>query len=226
MVNFPITEELAEVILTYGMEVGQRRLLDGIVAPDFTPEAIRLLKRKKDKCRFLVNQALAGLTEASLDHNPRRRPVRGGYLKQDNYTFVLDFKDSQLVKYGELGTEEQQDLVLAWAIGSTSNSNTITLVKNGQLIGNGVGQQARHYAAALAKERAKTGQHETRGAVAYSDSFLPFPDGAEILVNLDIYGLLTSSGAVNDKLTIEACAKASVSLWMIPDTVGRGFFGH
>lgn len=229
MFNFPITEELAEIILTYGMNEG-RRVLDGIIAPSFDAAAIELLKRKKDKCRFLVNPALANLGEASLDQVPRRRPVRGGFLKQDNYTFVLDFKDPRLAKYGELGSVEQRSLILAWAIGCTSNSNTITLVKNGQLIGNGVGQQARHYAAGLAKERTRTGHHQTdgqtRGAVAYSDSFFPFPDGAEILISLGIYGLLTSSGSLHDALTQKACANARVVLWMIPDKVGRGFFGH
>src|ERR1051326_672752 len=56
-VNFPIDEKLAEVLLTHKMESG-RRLLDGIIAPEFTEGAIEMMKRKGDKCRFLVNRDL------------------------------------------------------------------------------------------------------------------------------------------------------------------------
>jgi AICAR transformylase/IMP cyclohydrolase PurH len=55
--------------------------------------------------------------------------------------------------HGEISDQEKQDAILAWAIGSTSNSNTITLVKNGKLIGNGVGQQDRVGAGQLALSR-------------------------------------------------------------------------
>ena len=77
-----------------------------------------------------------------------------------------------------------EDLILAWAVGCTSNSNTITLVKDGMLLGNGVGQQDRVGAAQLAIMRA--GEKDLNGAVAYSDSFFPFPDAPQILIDYGI----------------------------------------
>ena len=53
MVNFTVDEVAAEILLSYQMPEGQRRLLDGIIAPDFSAAAIEMLKRKGDKCRFL-----------------------------------------------------------------------------------------------------------------------------------------------------------------------------
>ncbi len=225
MVNFQITEALAEELLTHGVESG-RRLLDAVTAPSFTPGAIKLLERKGDRCRFLVNPALASLTEASLDPAPLLRPVRGGFLRQPGYSFVADLASPTLAKHGKLTKEQQADLLLAWAIGATSNSNTVTLVRDGQLLGNGVGQQDRVGGCELAIKRSLDAGHNTKGAVAYSDSFFPFPDGPEVLIKAGVAAIWASSGSVKDQLTIDLCAKHDVALWLIPDAEGRGFFGH
>ncbi|MDD5503048.1 MAG: hypothetical protein PHH26_06275, partial [Candidatus Thermoplasmatota archaeon] len=224
MVNFPIDEKLAETLLTYDMPSDQRRLLDGIVAPSFTEGAVEMLKRKGDKCRLIANPALADLSRNSLDRARRLRYVRGGLLAQPNYTFVLEL--DKLTRHGFCTSDRENDILLAWAIGSTSNSNTITLVKNGMLIGNGVGQQDRVGAAKLALQRACDAGHDVHGAVAYSDSFFPFPDGPKVLAESGIKAILASSGSINDKLTIEVCEKHGVTLLMVPDKEGRGFFGH
>lgn len=117
-------------------------------------------------------------------------------------------------------------MLLAWAIGATSNSNTIALVKDGMLVGNGVGQQDRVGAAKLALMRAERSKHEVKGAVAYSDSFFPFPDGPETLIDGGVATILTTSGSLKDPATIELAASRGVPLYMIPDRLGRGFFGH
>lgn len=155
MVNFEVDESLAEIFLTHKMESG-RRLLDGIIAPSFTAEAIELMKRKGDKCRFLVNAALALLTKKSLDNHQRFRYVRGGFLRQPNYTFILDLAGA------EINEMQKSDIILAWAIGSTSNSNTVTITKSQMLIGNGVGQQDRVSCCQLAIKRATNAGHNTQ----------------------------------------------------------------
>ncbi len=226
MTNFPIDDALAEVLLSFNMTEGQRRILDGIIAPEFTGSAIDHLKRKGDKCRFLANSALLSLTKNSLDTNPRFRYARGGFLTQPNYTFILDLKSSDLEKSGQAAPEQEKDLILAKAICDTSNSNTITLVKEAQLIGNGVGQQDRVSAANLATMRAEAANHFIVGAVAASDSFFPFPDAPEVLINAGVKAILSTSGSVNDSKSVDVCQKANVPLYLIPDTISRGFFGH
>jgi len=224
MVNFTIDAKIAELLLTYGSE--QRRLLDGIIAPEFSEDAIEMLRRKGDKCRFIVNPSLEHLKESSLDRSLRRRTVRGGYLRQTNYTFALDINHPGLVKYGLASIDQECDMLFAKAVGDTTNSNTITLVKNHQVIGNAVGQQARVRGCNLAVNLAGYSDHETEGAVAASDSFFPFYDGIEVLHHAGVKAILTTSGSVNDKLSIEYCQKNGIFLYMIPDSIGRGFFGH
>lgn len=216
LLNFALTEELCEPLIG--------KMLDGIIAPEISDGAIDLLRRRGDKCRFITNPALA--TSLALDQAPRFRYVRGGLLCQPNYTFVPDFRAGNIVKYGPETARLETDMAMAWAIGSTSNSNTITLVKDEQLIGNGVGQQDRVGAAQLAIARARRSGHDITGAAAYSDSFFPFPDGPQTLIEAGVRAIFTSSGSVKDQATIDVCATNGVTLYMIPDAIGRGFFGH
>ncbi len=226
MVNFEIDAEVAEVLLTYKMSSG-RRLLDMVIAPSFTQEAIEMMKRKGDKCRFLVNKNLGNLNADSLDTARRFRYVRGGFLAQPNYTFVPKLDPA---RHLPLSKESKiKEVILAWAVGCTSNSNTITIVKDGRLYGNGVGQQDRVGAAKLALSRAdeaNNGKADLENAVAYSDSFFPFPDAPEVLIDRGIKTIFSTSGSVNDEKIIELCKQKGVNLIMLPDSEARGFYQH
>jgi phosphoribosylaminoimidazolecarboxamide formyltransferase/IMP cyclohydrolase len=226
MTNFPITEEIAEALVTHGMPEGQRRPLDGIIAPSFHESAVGLFGRKGDKCRLLLNAHLEKLGLSSLDSALRFRYVRGGMLVQPNYTFVLDLKDPELKKHGHATEAEEDDMLLAKAIGDTSNSNTITIVRHKQLIANGVGQQARVRGARLAVNLIAYSDHESDGASASSDSFFPFTDGVEALAKAGIKAIVATSGSVKDAEIVKYCKDRGIVLYHIPDKKGRGFFGH
>lgn len=225
MLNFPVDKKVAEELLAYGMKSG-RRLLDGISAPAFTKDAIKLMERKGDRCRFLANPALKKLSKNSLDKAARFRYVRGGFLQQPNYTFVLDLSSKDVTTNGRLTQAQKRSIVLAWAICATSNSNTVTLVKNDQLIGNGVGQQDRVSCCELAIKRARDAEHDVKGAAAASDSFFPFPDGPETLAKAGVQTIWTTNGSVRDGDTETLCKKKKVTLCWAPDSIARGFFGH
>ncbi len=172
--GFKIDEEIAEILLSHRVEDG-RRILDNIYAPKFTKGAIEMLERRKDKCRFLENEALANLDRNSLDTQPMMVSIRGGMIEQSPFSYVLDFKHPDLKVYGgELTEEIKRQIALAWAVGSMSSSNTITVVKDNYLLGNGAGQQDRVGGAALAVARAVRSGHDLNGSVAYSDSFSLF----------------------------------------------------
>src|SRR3954452_20847903 len=222
MLGFAVGAAEAELLLSH--ESPTRRLLDLITAASFSDEAIELLARKHGKCRLLANPALGALTRDSLDTAPRQRYVRGGVLEQPNYTFVLDLDEAEST--GELTAAQRDDLLLAWAVGATSNSNTITLVRDGALIGNGVGQQDRVSCCALALSRARDAGHPIAGAVAYSDSFFPFPDAPETLLEAGVSAVFATSGSVRDDQVREAFAKAGVAFAQLPDKIARGFYGH
>jgi phosphoribosylaminoimidazolecarboxamide formyltransferase/IMP cyclohydrolase len=221
MLNFPVDEKIAEELINKFSPEGVRRLLDIVAAPSFSPKAVDILSRKKGKCRILVNPNIEKAGLNSLDSTSRFRYVRGGFLTQPNYTFVPKL--------------ENKNVLLAWAVGCTSNSNTITLVKGGRLYGNGVGQQDRVGAAKLAIFRADDAARFADGskdkadlenAVAYSDSFFPFPDAPEVLIDRGVKTIFSTSGSVNDEKIIELCKTRGVNLIMLPDALARGFYQH
>ncbi|HEX4774393.1 MAG TPA: hypothetical protein VH234_02665 [Candidatus Saccharimonadales bacterium] len=242
MINAEINKAVAEALMHHAMDGDRPRLLDGVIGASVTKEALELLSR--NKLRVVINPALADLGLTSLDSQDRSRPVRGGLLRQPNYDFVLDLKADYMRFHGKITDEQKRDMVLAWAVGSTSNSNTISLVKNGQLIGNGVGQQDRVGAAQLALTRTTNAFPELSekddkivlevhldkaklaNSVAYSDSFFPFPDGPELLAKAGVKAILTSSGSIGDDSVIQTLTSAGTSVAMLPDKVGRGFFMH
>lgn len=242
MVNGVIDKQVAETLTKYLMDGDATRLLDGVVGASVTDEALAILSRKK--LRVVVNPALASLNENSLDTNRRTRPVRGGVLEQPNYTFVQDLAAEHMQLFGKFTEQQKQDMILAWAVGCTSNSNTITLVKDGKLIGNGVGQQDRVGAGQLAISRTniemptiekqgedlfittKLSAKKLQGSVAYSDSFFPFPDGPALLAAAGVAAILTSSGSVADETVVKTLVDAGVNVAMVPDKIGRGFYMH
>ncbi|RJQ36380.1 hypothetical protein C4552_03775 [Candidatus Parcubacteria bacterium] len=226
--NFPVDDDIAELLLTHGMPPGQRRVISGIMAPAFTDSAVERLERKKGECRFLANQALENLSRYSLDTAPRMRSIRGGWVTQPNYTYVLNLRDPDLkyhdaADHGMPPLQDEDDMMLAWAVGSTSFSNTISIVRNRMLIGNGVGQKDRWFGAHIAVLLAQRAGHSIAGAAAYSDSFFPFPDGAEVLRDAGVHTLLASTGSIRDKSVLNAFCQDGRRMITAPDRKIRGF---
>ena len=242
MINDEINKEVAETLMHYSMDGDHSRLLDGVIGSSVSEDALELLSR--NKLRVITNPALLNLTLSSIDNQRRIRPVRGGVLEQPNYQFILDIHADYMQTYGEISDNQKKDLILGWAIGSTSNSNTITITKNGKLIGNGVGQQDRVGAGQLAITRTTSALPEIektdsslflkvtldveklKGASAYSDSFFPFPDGPGLLADVGITAILSSSGSVADQIVIDSLREKNVSVLLLPDKLGRGFYLH
>jgi phosphoribosylaminoimidazolecarboxamide formyltransferase / IMP cyclohydrolase len=230
MTNFHIDARLAEKLVTSGMKDNAVQKFDTVIAPGFEAGVKEILERKKGKCRLVVNSNLERCW-SDLDQNMRFRFMTGGFLTEPNYTFVLDLGKAKMYG-GDIRTgwniAFEEDLLLAWAICATSNSNTITIVKNRMLIGNGVGQQARVWAAKLAVMRAKDAMHADllEGSVACSDSFFPFPDAVQILIDAGVKAIFSTSGSIGDQAVQELCVKNGIALFQLPDSEARGFFGH
>ena len=98
MLNFHLDKEGAEILLTY-LADGGKRFLEVVVAPSFDEGAIKILKGKKGRCKIIVNPALKNLDKDSLDTQDRLRYVRGGFLMQPNYNYILDLIYSFDIKF-------------------------------------------------------------------------------------------------------------------------------
>lgn len=227
MLNFPLTESIASRLLYHNIADGNpKRVIDVVIAPDVDPGVPDFLRRKNGKLRIMTNPVLGSLTRDSLDQAERFRYSRGGEaVVESNYTFVPDLRNDPRLseQAAKLNPTVERGVLLGWAVGSTSTSNTIALVEGQRLIGNGVGQQSRVDAAELAVHKARQSGHNTIGSVAYSDSYFPFLDGPQVLIDAGIQAVYTSSGSVRDAEIFGAFEAAGVTVLALPDNETRGF---
>lgn len=225
--NFLIGHNEAHALLHLHHQGSPRRVLDIVIAPGFTNTALKMLERKEDRCIMVSNPALAWISPASFDTTPQCRAVRKGYLVQERYNKVLSFNDGSMQLHGQRKEYLETDLAFAAALCRTSNSNTITIVKDSMLLGQGVAQTSRVRAAEVALYNAKKSGHEDKlhGSVVVSDSFFPFHDGLTVLTRKKVAAVFCTTGSLRDEEVRKACPKR-VTLYQLPDKNARMFFGH
>ena len=110
---------------------------------------------------------------------------------------------------------ELDDLLFAWYVNIHVRSNGVVIVKNGQTLAVGTGEQDRVGAVQQAVIKAKTkykGKETLEGAVLASDGFFPFRDGVETATNEGVTALVQPGGSVNDYDVIAACNECGATM--------------
>ncbi|AEV81794.1 purine biosynthesis protein purH [Actinoplanes sp. SE50] len=205
-VNQEVSAELARQVAEIFTEV--------IVAPAFAPEALEILREKKN-LRILVAPAW----------NPPPAEVKqvgGGMLVQaaDRIDATGDDPSGWTLATGAPASPEVlRDLVFAWRAIRGVKSNAILLAKDGAAVGIGMGQVNRVDSAKLSVARA--GAERAAGSVASSDAYFPFPDGLEVLIEAGVKAVVQPGGSIRDNLVIEAAEKAGLTVYF---TGTRHFF--
>lgn len=132
----------------------KREVSDGVIAPDYTPEALDILKQKR-KGTYNVIQIDANYIPAPIE----RRQIFGITFEQGRNDIQLD--DDLLfmhipTKNKHFSDEAKRDLIIALIILKYTQSNSVCYVKDGQAIGIGAGQQSRIHCTRLAGQKADT----------------------------------------------------------------------
>jgi phosphoribosylaminoimidazolecarboxamide formyltransferase/IMP cyclohydrolase len=95
-----------------------------------------------------------------------------------------------------------------------TKSNTIVLVKNGQLCASGTGQTSRVDALRQAIDKARSFDFDLNGAVMASDAFFPFPDCVEIAKEAGVAAVVQPGGSIKDQLSTDYCNANGVAMYM------------
>jgi phosphoribosylaminoimidazolecarboxamide formyltransferase/IMP cyclohydrolase len=98
---------------------------------------------------------------------------------------------------------------LAWRLVGHVKSNAIVLVKGGQAVGIGAGQQNRVDSGQIAASKAAG---RAKGGACASDAFYPFPDGVEAAVEAGAAVVIQPGGGVKDADVIAAAESAGVAM--------------
>uniref|UniRef100_A0A8B9JK85 Bifunctional purine biosynthesis protein ATIC n=1 Tax=Astyanax mexicanus TaxID=7994 RepID=A0A8B9JK85_ASTMX len=127
-----------------------REVSDGIIAPAYDEEALRILSKKKNG-NYCVLQM-------DPEYEPDEQEVRvlfGLHLKQKRNNAVIDKElFSNIVSKGTLSEKALQDLIVATIAVKFTQSNSVCYAKDGQVIGIGAGQQSRIHCTRLAGDKA------------------------------------------------------------------------
>lgn len=185
-----------------------------LIAPDFQEEALRILKGKK-------NRILLKRREVTLS-NKQFKTLLNGVIEQDKDLAMEDPTQMQTVTERKPDQQQLEDLTFANKIVKHTKSNTIVLVKNGQLLASGVGQTSRVDALRQAIDKAKSFHFDLKNAVMASDAFFPFPDCVEIAANAGISAVLQPGGSINDHKSISMADEKKIAMV----TTGVRHFKH
>ncbi len=203
--NRTVTVEMAERVKDIFTEV--------VIAPDFAPDALELLRTKKN-LRLLV-------LPAGYRRDPAEfKQISGGLLVQQPDVFDEFSSDGWALVAGEEADDATRaDLEFAWRAVRAVKSNAILLADDGASVGVGMGQVNRVDSCRLAVSRAGD---RAAGSVAASDAFFPFADGLQILLDAGVRAVAQPGGSVRDEEVIEAAKAAGVTMYF----TGERHFYH
>jgi phosphoribosylaminoimidazolecarboxamide formyltransferase/IMP cyclohydrolase len=133
-----------------------------------------------------------------------------------------DRTDFNQVTVANATDAQLSDLEFALKLAKHTKSNTIILVKNGQLCAGGTGQTSRVDALHQAIHKAQVFGFDLQDAVMASDAFFPFPDCVEIAKTAGITAVVQPGGSIKDQLSIDYCNANGVAMY----TTGVRHFKH
>ena len=178
-----------------------------VIAPEYQPEALELLKRKKD-LRILVAELPPGYGKAEPGYLDFRR-VKGGFLIQSSDSVPEGSVNLRTVTKRQPTQAEQEDLLFAWRAVKHIKSNAIALAKDKTLLGMGAGQPSRIVSAQIAKDKAG---EKARGSVLASDAMFPFPDVVEAAAAAGVTAIIQPGGSIRDEDSIKAADAHNIAM--------------
>ena len=125
----------------------KREVSDGVIAPGYTPEALKILKEKKNG-----NYNVIEMDEAYVPAPVECKDVFGITFEQGRNELVVDdaLFANIVTENKDLTAAARTDLAVALITLKYTQSNSVCYVKDGQAIGIGAGQQSRIHCTRLA----------------------------------------------------------------------------
>ena len=197
--NRAVTKAMAEAMKPVFYEI--------VIAPEYEPEALELLKKKRD-LRILVAELPPGYGKEECGYTDYRR-VKGGFLVQDSDSLPEAKVDMKAVTKREPTPKEKDDLLFAWRAAKHVKSNAIMLIKDKMVVGMGAGQPSRIISAQIAGEKAGD---KAKGSVLASDAMFPFTDVVQHAAKIGVTAIIQPGGSIRDQESIDAADKHNIAM--------------
>jgi phosphoribosylaminoimidazolecarboxamide formyltransferase / IMP cyclohydrolase len=191
--NRKVDEQTASEINTTFIEV--------VLAPDFSPEALGILKQKRNLRLLRVGP--------DRDASPSYRHIGGGFLVQDQDRIQLRPENLKVVTKRAPSHEEMEALLFGWRVVKHVKSNAIVFSNASRTLGIGAGQMSRIDSVKWGAQRATL---PLKGCALASDAFFPFPDGLVTAVEYGVRAVIQPGGSVRDAEVIAAADERDVAM--------------
>ncbi len=195
--NRPVTMGVVEQIREADLFV------ECIVAPEFEPDALELLRKRKNLRLMRLPAERWALDAVDV------KSISGGLLVQTTDMLGDDRYQMKVVTKREPSAEEWVDLMFAWTVCARVKSNSVVLANGKQAIGIGAGQMSRVEAFEIAVKRAGD---RAKGSVAASEALFPFPDNIEVGAAAGCTAIIQPGGSVRDDEVIAAADQAGLAM--------------
>jgi len=176
-----------------------------VVAPEFAPDALQELKRKRDIRLLDIGPKIAGTPEG-MD----MKKIVGGLIYQDrDLGKITDIRKLTVATRRKPTDEEYGGLAFAWKVCKHVKSNAIIFTTTDRTIGIGAGQMSRLDSVRLAVAKA---QFPLKGTMLASDAFFPFRDGLDEAAKAGVAAVIQPGGSIKDQEVIEAANEHGIAM--------------
>lgn len=128
-----------------------REVSDGVIAPDYDPQALEILKGKRKG-----NYNIVKIDPNYVPQEKEIKQVFGITFEQGRNNFKIDesLLNEIVTENKEIPDDAKRDLIIALITLKYTQSNSVCYAKDGQAIGVGAGQQSRIHCTRLAGNKA------------------------------------------------------------------------
>ena len=184
----------------------RHHFVEVLLAPDFDPQTLTLLKEKKRLRILRFNPKL-------IEENKLKfRSALGGMLVQEADRLDLDESKLRVATKREPSEEEWRALRFAWKVVKHVKSNAIVFANAEMTLGIGAGQMSRVDSAELAIKKAQNAGLSLKGSVLASDAFFPFRDGLDVAAKAGATAVIQPGGSIRDEEVIQAADEQNVAM--------------
>ncbi len=205
------------------VEAVSKQFMEVLIAPDFSTDALNLLKAKANVRVLKIALPKGGNSAWEQGRNSYdSKRVGSGLLVQTADNHEISQTDLKIVTKKHPTPTQMADLLFAWNVAKYVKSNAIVFCGDGMTLGVGAGQMSRVDSTKIAAIKAQNAGLNLQGSVVASDAFFPFRDGIDALAVAGAACVIHPGGSMRDEEVINAADEHN----LVMVTTGIRHFRH
>lgn len=178
-----------------------------IVAPDFAPDALALLRKKKNLRLLKMLQPPSQVGSFDV-----KSVGANSFLMQERDLKNVSVEDLKIVTRRQPSPAEVAAMLFGWRVAKHVKSNAIVYASENSTLGIGAGQMSRVDSSRIAVWKAGEARLSLQGSVVCSDAFFPFADGLIAAADAGATAAIQPGGSMRDAEVIAAADARNLAM--------------